>query len=59
MPRFVQANFWTSPYPYWNIEELGPEVYNGLKDSGLVVLKVRELRSALLGMSLKQSFAAG
>ncbi|OSX56693.1 hypothetical protein POSPLADRAFT_1076550 [Postia placenta MAD-698-R-SB12] len=35
----IKANFWTLPYPYWNMAELGPEVYNGLKNSGLVIFK--------------------
>jgi len=35
----VKANFWTSPWPYWNMKEQGPEVYDSLKDSGLVIFK--------------------
>ncbi|KZT69424.1 DUF89 domain-containing protein [Daedalea quercina L-15889] len=33
------ANFWTSPYPYWNMNDLAPEVFGSLKDSGLVIFK--------------------
>ncbi|RPD77052.1 DUF89-domain-containing protein [Lentinus tigrinus ALCF2SS1-7] len=35
----VKANFWTSPYPYWNMEELAPELFADLCKSSLVVLK--------------------
>ncbi|KZT05259.1 DUF89-domain-containing protein [Laetiporus sulphureus 93-53] len=36
------ANFWTSPWPYWNMQELAPEVHGRLKDSGLVIFKASE-----------------
>ncbi|PCH42909.1 DUF89 domain-containing protein [Wolfiporia cocos MD-104 SS10] len=35
----VKANFWTMPWPYWNMQEQGPEVFDSLKDSGLVIFK--------------------
>ncbi|KAL6308789.1 DUF89 domain-containing protein [Sparassis latifolia] len=35
----VKADFWTSPWPYWNMQELAPEVFEGLKHSGLVIFK--------------------
>ncbi|KAH9915315.1 DUF89 domain-containing protein [Fomitopsis serialis] len=34
-----KVDFWTSPYPYWNMQELAPEVFGSLKDSGLVIFK--------------------
>ena len=36
-----QANFWTSPYPYWNMEKLAPELFADLSQSSLVIFKVR------------------
>ncbi|TFY63917.1 hypothetical protein EVJ58_g2950 [Rhodofomes roseus] len=35
----VKADFWTSPYPYWNMKDLAPGVFDTLKDSGLVIFK--------------------
>jgi len=35
----VKANFWTSPWPYWNMKELAKDVYSSLEGSGLVVFK--------------------
>lgn len=46
----IQADFWTSPYPYWNMKDLAPEVFGGLKDSGLVIFKVSKV-SGLVGVS--------
>lgn len=34
------ADFWTSPYPYWNMESLAPELFKNLRTSGLVIFKV-------------------
>ncbi|KAI0072176.1 DUF89 domain-containing protein [Panus rudis PR-1116 ss-1] len=34
-----KADFWTTPYPYWNLKERAPELFEGLKDSGLVIFK--------------------
>ncbi|KAL4247701.1 Sugar phosphate phosphatase [Abortiporus biennis] len=34
-----KADFWTSPWPYWDIQERAPEIFDLLKESGLVVLK--------------------
>ncbi|KAI0668847.1 DUF89 domain-containing protein [Trametes maxima] len=34
-----QANFWTSPYPYWNMKELAPELYASFRESNLVIFK--------------------
>ncbi|KAF9446541.1 DUF89 domain-containing protein [Macrolepiota fuliginosa MF-IS2] len=33
------ADFWTSPYPYWNMESLAPELFGRLKTSDLVIFK--------------------
>ncbi|KAH9893939.1 DUF89 domain-containing protein [Cubamyces lactineus] len=35
----AKANFWTSPYPYWNMKELAPELHKSLEDSSLVIFK--------------------
>jgi hypothetical protein len=35
-----KADFWTGPWPYWNIESLAPEVFQILKSSNLVIFKV-------------------
>lgn len=34
------ANFWTEPWPYWNMEEKAPVLFKSLESSGLVVFKV-------------------
>lgn len=33
------ANFWTSPHPYWNLQEHAPELFKELQASGLVIFK--------------------
>ncbi|OSD03671.1 DUF89-domain-containing protein [Trametes coccinea BRFM310] len=33
------ADFWTSPYPYWNMEALAPELHSALRESSLVIFK--------------------
>ncbi|GLB44649.1 putative DUF89 domain-containing protein [Lyophyllum shimeji] len=33
------AEFWTSPWPYWNMETLAPELFKSLKESDLVIFK--------------------
>ncbi|KAH9948501.1 DUF89 domain-containing protein [Amylocystis lapponica] len=35
----AKADFWTSPWPYWNMQQQGPTVFHSLKDSGLVIFK--------------------
>lgn len=35
-----KAAFWTTARPYWDMKTEGPEVYEDLKESGLVVFKV-------------------
>ncbi|KDQ54505.1 hypothetical protein JAAARDRAFT_196426 [Jaapia argillacea MUCL 33604] len=35
----AKADFWTSPYPYWNMKERAPELWEGLIGSGLVIFK--------------------
>lgn len=35
----AKANFWTSPFPYWNMKELAPELHAHLRDSNLVIFK--------------------
>ncbi|KAI0744716.1 hypothetical protein C8Q76DRAFT_789208 [Earliella scabrosa] len=35
----LKANFWTSPYPYWNMKELAPELFSDLASSNLVIFK--------------------
>jgi hypothetical protein len=42
------AGFWTQPWPYWDMRLRAPELWTGLRDSGLVIFKVRRgaMRSA-------------
>lgn len=35
------ADFWTSPYPYWDMESRAPLLWKSLSESGLVIFKVR------------------
>ena len=35
------AEFWTTPYPYWDMKEKDEELWNDLRNSSLVVFKVR------------------
>ncbi|KAH8115112.1 DUF89 domain-containing protein [Phellopilus nigrolimitatus] len=32
-------NFWTTPYPYWELEAKAPQLYESLRESGLVIFK--------------------
>jgi len=32
-------DFWTSPWPYWDMRVRAPGIWNALRDSGLVILK--------------------
>jgi len=34
------AEFWHSPFPFWNMEVIAPEVFTMLKHSDLVIFKV-------------------
>lgn len=36
-----KADFWISPYPYWNMKKLAPGLFEFLKASDLVIFKVR------------------
>jgi hypothetical protein len=35
----VIADFWTEPWPYWNMKERAGELYETLRSSGLVIFK--------------------
>jgi len=35
-----KADFWTLPYPYWNMKTYAPELFNYLSTSDLVIFKV-------------------
>ncbi|EJD04787.1 DUF89 domain-containing protein [Fomitiporia mediterranea MF3/22] len=35
----AMIDFWTSPYPYWDMSEKAPVLFESLKKSGLVILK--------------------
>jgi hypothetical protein len=37
-----RIDFWTSPWPYWDIRQRAPRVWDALRDSGLVIFKVGE-----------------
>lgn len=45
-PDSTISEFWTSPWPYWNMEELAPELFRALKGSDLVIFKVKEVHCA-------------
>jgi hypothetical protein len=34
-----KADFWTSPYPYWDMKNLAPQLYEHLRSSDLVIFK--------------------
>ena len=34
-------DFWTAPWPFWDLKDKAPELYESLKKSDLVVFKVR------------------
>ena len=34
-------DFWTEAYPYWYMQEQAPTLFDSLRESGLVILKVR------------------
>lgn len=34
------VNFWTTPYPYWNMNVKAPTLFQDLKKSELVIFKV-------------------
>ena len=34
-------DFWTSPWAYWEMEKEAPVLFAKLKESGLVIFKVR------------------
>ncbi|EKM77045.1 hypothetical protein AGABI1DRAFT_108419 [Agaricus bisporus var. burnettii JB137-S8] len=34
-----KADFWTSPYPYWDMKNLAPPLYEHLRSSDLVIFK--------------------
>ena len=36
------AEFWTTPYPYWDMQERDQELWSDLRNSSLVVFKVRK-----------------
>ena len=35
------AEFWTTPYPYWDMQERDQELWSDLRNSSLVIFKVR------------------
>ena len=41
------ADFWTNSKPYWNMEIEGPETFETLSRSGLVIFKVYIFSSAI------------
>ena len=36
------AEFWTTPYPYWDMQERDRELWDDLRNSSLVIFKVRK-----------------
>lgn len=39
-PMAKRAEFWTTPWPYWNMEILAPDLWSALHESQLVIFKV-------------------
>lgn len=35
------VKFWTEPWPYWNMKERANQLWSWLRDSDLVIFKVR------------------
>lgn len=35
------AEFWTGPWPYWDLQLHAPKLFDRLKESNLVIFKVR------------------
>lgn len=35
-----KGDFWTGPWPYWDLQEKAPELWEDLKGSSLVIFKV-------------------
>ena len=46
-------DFWTSPYPYWDMEAKAPSLFESLKKSELVIFKVFHLHYSLLNFILR------
>ena len=40
-------DFWTSPYPYWELDAKAHSLFESLKQSALVIFKVRYVLKAL------------
>ncbi|ETW85861.1 hypothetical protein HETIRDRAFT_309837 [Heterobasidion irregulare TC 32-1] len=47
--RSALAEFWTSPWPYWDMRAHAPALWGELRGSGLVVFKVRARYRKLTG----------
>jgi len=45
-------NFWTSPWPYWDMRVRAPGVWNALHESGLVIFKVIFFFKFFFGMMI-------
>lgn len=41
--NYRQADFWTGPWPNWDLQDRAPALWNDLKDSSLVIFKVKIL----------------
>lgn len=47
------GNFWTTPYPYWDMKLRAPDVFAHLKESSLVIFKVGVLQILfMLGLNI-------
>ncbi|EGO02864.1 hypothetical protein SERLA73DRAFT_176294 [Serpula lacrymans var. lacrymans S7.3] len=51
------AEFWTGPWPYWNMRERAGTIYDWLSDSGLVIFKVWPLAGSFPLLSLRTNKA--
>ncbi|KAG1801027.1 uncharacterized protein HD556DRAFT_1230072 [Suillus plorans] len=51
------TEFWNGPWPYWNMNELAPELGQWLSGSGLVIFKVSPLAGSFPLLSLRTNKA--
>lgn len=40
--KTIRAEFWTTPWPYWQMKDRAHELFRSLLDSDLVIFKVGE-----------------
>lgn len=50
-----KAGFWTQPFPYWDMNILAPDFWESLRDSALVIFKVRDPISSRHALTEQES----